>query len=1136
MKARLLRIVGSLAVVISAYAAYALTVVPLVEPSVELRAIHKELAAGTNRDPRVRLRRQWGRYFAADSWQLQEAKVLESDQAVFFVGDYHNLPDGRVELRPFTALLIPRDQRGSDGQIDPNSNKVIALDAPQGAILQFDEPFDMRRAKIGKLMGANLAGPVHIHNAPVQAPGSPNEVDIVTRDVQLVDDKIVTPHKVDFRFGPNVGSGRDLKITLAQRAGDDAKKTGANFDGIRSLELKHEVKVRVQMGNKGLMPGAPQKKNADKEKKPPAKEIAAQPAQGGAAAGKTGPAATAKKPDPPVEVTCQGPFFFDVEKSVATFTDRVDVLRLNPVGESDTMNCELLAIYFAPREEPKAPDKKPEPEPDRTSKDSLSKLEARMIEARGDPVIVRSPSNGGHVRCERLEYDIRNGNIRLEGQREVLLNQGTNEVRTRKLDYQPATTGRLGRLNCSGPGTLNGAMQDDPTRKYSARWTRQLLMQPEGELHRISLLGGAQMRMSDTGSLTAEEIYIWVSEAPQTAGPEGRGSDSPRAPAPPRAAGQSPGGAQQTSSQSLAAGAGGIQVERLLAIERVRIDSTQLTGATRRLEVWFDRPPAPVAAASVAAVQPAVPATTAPAPAAQPAPANPPSAPKPASPARQAPPQQTFDVAGNLLRLKVAAPTGGPLAVSEVTVEDNARLVETRTAKLGDKPLLVRGQTLHLEHAETPNAHVTVVGKPAYIEARGLTLSGAIIQMLKGDNRLWVDGAGKMTLPAKGNLTGGKQRERQGASAQAAAPPPGAAPRAKSAKSGPAEQTLEITWQGGMNFDGLQATYTRSVLAQTEHQWLRTDFLAVSLKRRIDFSAPPPAEGAGGGGSSEVELVDCRGGVEIESREFDERGLTSVDQMQLHTLWVNQTSGAIQGQGPGWVTRVSRGEAAGGAGNKPAAPAGKPPAQTIRPVAMKNERAAAAPAKKDDRLTYLHVTFERDLTGNVNNRELTFADQVRTVYGPILTWQATLNGDDMRSLGPEGIVMTCDQLTVREMPAVVRGERGTMELEATGQVLIEGQTFTAHSHRLTYSQAKDLLIFEGDGRSDAELFRQLAIGQQMTKATARKIMYWRTANRAEVDDARHLDLGNIPGGPALKPPTKSQQGYMTPIPGLTTPP
>ncbi len=513
------------------------------------------------RDPKERLRRQYGRYFPADAWELQNAKVLESDQAIFFVREYKNLPDGRVELHPFTMLMLPRDQR--DVPPAPGASKAIVLEAPQGAVLQFDTPFDLKKARIGKLVGGNLAGPIHIHNAPIVPPGSENEIDIVTRDVVLIDDHVVTPHKVDFRFGPNVGSGRDLKITLAQREGEDAKARGANFSGVRALELTHDVQVRVQLGGKGLLPGG-DKKESDKpaggKAATPAAEteraIAAAAKQNGTSGGKpvAKPGDKAKS-DPPVRVTCTGPFVFDVLKSVATFSERVNVVRLNPVGEQDTMTCDRLAIYFVQRASappanraaagtnpPAQPGGSPAAQPipvpppaDATSKDSLSNLEARMVEARGELVIVNSPSNGGHARCQKLEYDVRDGTIRMEAAPEILLHQGPNEIRCPKLDYQPAKTGRLGKLNAAGPGTLQGAMPDNPAHKYSARWSQQLLMQPDAECHRVSLLGSAQMRMTDTGSLAGDEILIWVTEPPPGSSPAPR--RRPRRWAPPAARG-----------------------------------------------------------------------------------------------------------------------------------------------------------------------------------------------------------------------------------------------------------------------------------------------------------------------------------------------------------------------------------------------------------------------------------------------------------------------------------------------------------------------------------------------------------------------------------------------------------------------
>ena len=79
-------------------------------------------------------------------------------------------------------------------------------------------------------------------------------------------------------------------------------------------------------------------------------------------------------------------------------------------------------------------------------------------------------------------------------------------------------------------------------------------------------------------------------------------------------------------------------------------------------------------------------------------------------------------------------------------------------------------------------------------------------------------------------------------------------------------------------------------------------------------------------------------------------------------------------------------------------------------------------------------------------------------------------------------------------------------------MLVEGESFTARSTRLTWSEAKDLLVFEGDGRSDARLFRQTRPGAPPSSASAGKILYWRALERVEVEDARYLDLDQLRGG------------------------
>ena len=56
------------------------------------------------------------------------------------------------------------------------------------------------------------------------------------------------------------------------------------------------------------------------------------------------------------------------------------------------------------------------------------------------------------------------------------------------------------------------------------------------------------------------------------------------------------------------------------------------------------------------------------------------------------------------------------------------------------------------------------------------------------------------------------------------------------------------------------------------------------------------------------------------------------------------------------------------------------------------------------------VFFQRTIGGNLNRREISFADQVRAIYGPIQDWDQKLEGDDPALLGPKGVLLNCDQL------------------------------------------------------------------------------------------------------------------------------
>lgn len=116
-----------------------------------------------------------------------------------------------------------------------------------------------------------------------------------------------------------------------------------------------------------------------------------------------------------------------------------------------------------------------------------------------------------------------------------------------------------------------------------------------------------------------------------------------------------------------------------------------------------------------------------------------------------------------------------------------------------------------------------------------------------------------------------------------------------------------------------------------------------------------------------------------------------------------------------------------------------------------------------------------------------------------------LTTDNPDKLGPEGVVVHCDQLTVDQMLLPIGGKR-YFELEALGNTVVEGTTFTARGAAITYNEAKDWLILKGDGRNDAELFQQKEVGVEASQFTAQEIHYWPKTKRVNVINARALQI------------------------------
>jgi len=82
------------------------------------------------------------------------------------------------------------------------------------------------------------------------------------------------------------------------------------------------------------------------------------------------------------------------------------------------------------------------------------------------------------------------------------------------------------------------------------------------------------------------------------------------------------------------------------------------------------------------------------------------------------------EVAGRLLRARVLLGQQ-QASLSNLTIEDGVQCVETQTFQPGEPPVLIRGDRLEAANVSAPNATVTITGRPARFEGRGLGLTGS---------------------------------------------------------------------------------------------------------------------------------------------------------------------------------------------------------------------------------------------------------------------------------------------------------------------------------------------------------------------------------------------------------------------------
>ena len=233
-----------------------------------------------------------------------------------------------------------------------------------------------------------------------------------------------------------------------------------------------------------------------------------------------------------VHVTCRGPFRFDFQRSVASLDDHVDVVHDNANGESDQLNCDRLLIYFETPSDTVATDQAT-PKTSADGHSVVQQLAVRRIEAHGFPATLRVPSMAAMARGQQLSYDFQTRRILLVDEQNASLAYREHQAEAPRLEYElQAEPKRLGHLWATGPGMYQGQFGDGPERRLTARWCGVLELQPQEDLHVLSIVEGADITWNEMGNFAADELFVWLAEVPA---PGPAASLLPQGPPPPAA-------------------------------------------------------------------------------------------------------------------------------------------------------------------------------------------------------------------------------------------------------------------------------------------------------------------------------------------------------------------------------------------------------------------------------------------------------------------------------------------------------------------------------------------------------------------------------------------------------------------------
>lgn len=817
---------------------------------------------------------------------------------------------------------------------------------------------------------------------------------VTTRDVTLTEHRLWTNHPVEFLWGRHRARGSGLEIVFQGRSPFSAGAHAPSPFRIERFLLRHVDRLHIDISALHATATPP----ADSKSSNGPSEVQ----------------------DSFLEIACQGPLLCHPLQRIVTFEDRVDVTRVQGSQTILRVTCDRLSLLLGDKPSPTDQSSNNAPTIP-TFQRSPSPITLKLIQAVGRPVVASSPIWKGEMTCEDLRFDVEQGLLSMEGSAGVTVKQATNQLQAPRVQCQLDSSGKIRTIAAAGPGEARGQIPEATPADAVVSWETGFFWKFEEPERLMALQGNVRVVAPAIGSLQCGQLWCWLE--PTTEGPLPPSQLRPR---------------------------------RIVAQDRVQVESPQIQANTERLESWFVWPASesPNSKADRAAEGFSLGSAN-----------NQKATDKDQSPSQ-------LKVTARLLRFEFQI-TGNRGELSALSADGTVKVQEKPTQP-DAQPLEVYGEHLEIIGASTPQTVFALTGNPAFVAGRGLSLSGFQIFLDRGRNLVSTSGPGRVEInqgSQKADLLLPVSTER-----------------------------VEIQWSQGMDFDGQTVTFKGNVQLTSARGRIHAEILEAQISPSIvlsDLKTTQPIQlyAARAVGNVLIENVDVNTQGEVQSR----------DRLYVSEIAMNWETGAITAPGFGRFLTV-----------RSASLVPRNPGHSLRSAPSQGSELARGTTSADggsplqpSQPVALEITYSQGLAGNVHQRTISCRGRVKAKYGTVDRWDVTQLPDDPAGLGPQGLMLHSDEIAVYQMVTPGMTEPH-LELEARGNVTVEGTSHTARARRLAFDESKTLLTLEGDGDVPAELYRQEFTGGPVHKTAARRIYYWYNTKTIKVDDPKSLEVSQSP--------------------------